>query len=58
MTRSYKMTLGDLISMMHEEFTDLYGDADLASVAVSAVVNDLLAQESEAPAEQDLHLAA
>ena len=35
--------LGDLISMLYEEFFALYGDADLASVAT--VINDILSQD-------------
>lgn len=45
MTRTYHMTLGDLISTMYEEFLDIYADSELASVAVAAVINDLLAQD-------------
>lgn len=47
MTRITHMTLGDLISTMYEEFLDLYGDEELASVAAAAVINDLLAAADE-----------
>lgn len=47
MTRTYSLSLGELISTMYEEFMDLYGDEELASVAVAAVINDLLASEAE-----------
>ena len=99
MTRTYSLTLGELISTMYEEFMDIYkldvleiptnvavarkdeddevyrtakekyeaiasdhhvvefmtiyGDEELASVAVAAVINDLLSSEVE-PERQDL----
>jgi hypothetical protein len=37
-------TLGDLISTLYEQFLAKYGDAELASVATAAVVNDLLSR--------------
>ena len=41
--------LGDVISALYMEFLTLYeGDAELASVATAAAVNDLL---SEVPVE-------
>ena len=43
MTRTTQTTLGELISMFYEEFMELYGDPELASVAAAAVINDLLA---------------
>lgn len=39
-------TLGDLTSMLYEEFFALYGDADLAAVAAATVINDILSQAS------------
>lgn len=36
--------LGDVISKLYEHFLGLYGDAELASVATAAAVNDLLAE--------------
>jgi hypothetical protein len=54
--------LGDLISLFYEEFYGMYGDAELASVAAAAVINDMLAaQASRTPttcAEEDWGLAA
>lgn len=41
-------TLGELINLVYEEFLAQYGDAELASVATAAVVNDWLT----APAPQ------
>lgn len=35
-------TLGELIHLVYEEFLAQYGDAELASVATAAVVNDWL----------------
>lgn len=40
-------TLGDLISVLYDEFLAMYGDEELASVAVAATINDLLADASE-----------
>lgn len=34
--------IGDLISSLYESFFEMYGDAELASVATAAVINDLL----------------
>lgn len=37
-------TLGELISLFYEEFLATYGgDAELASVATAATINDMLA---------------
>ena len=47
MTHTTNMTLGDLVSLMYEEFMDLYGDEELASVAAAAVINDLIAATVE-----------
>ena len=38
-------TIGELVSIFYQRFMTLYGDADIASVAVAAVINDLLADE-------------
>lgn len=46
MTRTVTLSLGELISTMYEEFLDLYGDEDLAALAVATVVQDLLAREA------------
>ncbi len=40
--------LGELISTIYEEFLALYGDAELASVATAAVINDLLSASPNA----------
>lgn len=47
MTRTTQTTLGDLISVFYEEFLELYGDAELASVATAAVINDMLIDARE-----------
>jgi len=47
MTRITRMTLGELISTMYEEFLDLYEDEELAAVAAASVINDLLASSDE-----------
>ena len=46
--------LGDLISMFFNQFMELYGDEELASVAAAAVINDLLTE----PVEEEVALAA
>ena len=45
MTRTTQTNLGDLISLFYQEFMEMYGDAELASVAAAAVINDLLSEE-------------
>ena len=52
MSHTSHTNLGELISLLFEEFTELYGDEELASVAAAAVVNDLLSLpvEPEMPA--------
>ena len=40
-------TLGELVSVFYEEFMEIYGDEDIASVAAAAVINDLLSGISE-----------
>lgn len=51
-------TLGELISVFYEEFMDVYGDEDIASVAAAAVINDLLAGVSEdAATDEDTEAA-
>lgn len=35
-------TIGELINTIYESFMEQYGDAELASVATAAVINDLL----------------
>jgi hypothetical protein len=41
-------TLGDLMSVLYEEYLALYGDEDLASVATAATINEMIA-DSVAP---------
>lgn len=41
-----EVTLGELISIFYEQFMEMYGDEELASVAVAAIINDLLAQKA------------
>jgi hypothetical protein len=48
-------TLGDLISTLYDEFYAVYGDEDMAAVAVAATVNDWLGKGSvEAAAPQSI----
>ena len=42
MTRIQHLTLGEFISAVFDELLVRYGDEDIAAVAASAVVNDLL----------------
>lgn len=35
-------TLGEVISMLYDEYMEIYGDEDLASVATAATINNLL----------------
>jgi len=53
MTREINTNIGELISLFYQEFLALYGDAELASVAASTVITELLAAE---PAESDIAL--
>ncbi|MFT5684049.1 MAG: hypothetical protein ACI8RZ_004990 [Myxococcota bacterium] len=46
--------IGELITIFFEHFMEMYGDADIASVATAAVINDLMADE---PAEEILEVA-
>ena len=46
MPHSETVTLGDLISLIYEEFLALYGDEDLASVAAAATINEILANRA------------
>lgn len=47
-------TIGELITTLYENFLGEYGDAELASVATAAVINDLLT----APVNQRFEEAA
>lgn len=56
MTTTHTTTLGELISVLYDEFLAAYGDEELASVAVAATINDLLTESLEArsdPASED-----
>jgi hypothetical protein len=41
-------TLGELITVLYDEFMALYGDEELASVAVAATIEDLLTRRPAA----------
>jgi hypothetical protein len=45
-------TLGELISLVYEQFLAQYGDEELASVATAAVVNDWLSSPGRQPMEE------
>jgi hypothetical protein len=42
-------TLGDLIHTLYEEYLAAYGDAELASIATAATINDMLLDAETAP---------
>ena len=42
MSETTQTTLGDPIALVYNEFMELYGDEELASVATAAVINDML----------------
>lgn len=44
MTRTTNTTLGELITSLYDEFLTIYKDEELASVAVAATINDILAE--------------
>lgn len=46
MAKKTQTTLGDLISVLYDEFLAVYGDEDMAAVAVAATVNDWLGKGS------------
>jgi hypothetical protein len=43
MSQVANTTLGELIALAYEEYMDLYQDEDLAAVAASTVVSEMLA---------------
>jgi hypothetical protein len=45
---THTTTLGELITTLYDEFLAVYGDEELASVAVAATINDLLLDASTA----------
>lgn len=44
MTERIETSLGDLITLFYEEYLELYGDEDLASVAAASSINELLVE--------------
>jgi len=62
MTQTMQTTIGDLINVLYEEFFELYGDEDIASVAAAATINDMIAdavaQSRAGPATADAESAA
>jgi hypothetical protein len=46
-------TLGELITVLYDEFLAMYGDEELASVAVAATINDLLTSDPAAMSRGD-----
>jgi|GEM_PF-4541916 len=46
MNTKTQTTLGDIISVLYDEFLAVYGDEDVAAVAVAATVNDWLGKGS------------
>ena len=53
MTREINTNIGELISLFYQEFLALYGDPEIASVAASTVITELLSAE---PAESEIAL--
>ena len=47
MSHEIQTTLGDLISIVYQEFLSQYGDAELAATATAASVNDMLLTANE-----------
>ena len=45
MTREVNTNIGELITLFYQEFLELYGDEELASVATATVITDLLTIE-------------
>ena len=48
-TELFETHLGDLIAALYEEFYELYGDEEIASVATAATINDLLTEAACEP---------
>jgi hypothetical protein len=53
MKRTETVSLGDLVSLFYEEYLELYGDEELASVAAAATINELLADSVERPEDAE-----
>ena len=47
-TQTIDISLGDLINVLYEEYLELYGDEDIASVAAAATINDMIAEQVSA----------
>ena len=45
-TEETPVNLGDLINLFYQEYLELYGDQELASVAVAATINEMLADST------------
>ena len=45
-TEETPVNLGDLINLFYQEYLELYGDQELASVAVAATINEMLADSN------------
>ena len=51
-------SIGELISTLYDNFLELYGDEELASVATAAVINDMLtAPMAAVPGDLPVELA-
>ena len=46
-TEETPVNLGDLINLFYQEYLELYGDQELASVAVAATINEMLADSTD-----------
>jgi hypothetical protein len=47
-TKTTQTSLGELISALYDEYMAIYKDEDIASVAVAATINDMLAESAAA----------
>lgn len=47
MNQPIQTTLGDLISAFYDEFLQVYGDEELASIAAATVINEMLQSATE-----------
>jgi hypothetical protein len=56
MNQNRTPSLGELITLLYDEYMAIYGDEDLASVATAATINDLL-MDGTAPSRGDPLLA-
>jgi len=52
MSQHLETTLGDLITALYESALETYGDPEVAEVAASAMLNDILLAEDEATHDQ------